>query len=521
MSTQFRISGYRAASGQRYIRVETDQGSATLRLEQFSLANSRLAADLSAEGLQVFTKKQLEEIIGEVQYVTDFQDNRVGEHPGWNGKLFVLHDGTAIGSDAPALIMFSPKPESTRQRGTLAEWQTEVVMLVRNQPLIASAIMAAFLPPVLTLMPQAANATIEIVGPSGTGKSIAQMIAASVMGPVSRMASMRDVLANPDAARREGRDHLLIVDHVHPVVITTAKTKKADLFVSTAFDLVKSPGGRVTLLSGRWPLAEACDMEPEGNILTLRANGDGMGVFSVLPPDAENAAAFAAKLVSAVRNNYGHAFPAFIARLHADRIDDTAKVRARLAKYHDDFLRRAGVTATEGTERQAANIFASLYAAGCLARYYRVLPRQFPCKRLALAALDHYRRAQAAQVPFTDRLEALIAGGQMVALSSEANPALQAQAAREALGTVAVRATSRLVRIAPENIAKAFPDWSRIKGSPEVRAVLKMDGKSSTVWGKVAPGMERIRLYQFELPVHPEPTLFAGTDAAQCQADRE
>jgi hypothetical protein len=521
MSTQFRISGYRAASGQRYIRVETDQGSATLRLEQFSLANSRLAADLSSEGLPVFTKKQLEEIVGEVQYVTDFQDNRVGEHSGWNGKLFVSHDGTAVGSDAPALIMFTPKPESTRQRGTLAEWQSEVVMAVRNQPLIASAVMAAFLPPVLTLMPQAANATIEIVGPSGTGKSIAQMIAASVMGPVSRIASMRDVLANSDAARRDGRDHLLIVDHVHPVVITTTKTKKADLFVSTAFDLVKAPGGRITLLSGRWPLAEACDMEPEGNILTLRVHGDGMGVFSTLPPGIESAAAFAAQLVSAVRKNYGHAFPAFVTRLHADRIAEVTKLRARLAKDHSEFLRRAGVADTGGAERQAANIFASLYAAGCLARRYRILPRQFHCKRLALAALDHYRRAQAAQVSFTDRLEALIAGGQIVALSSEADPALQAQAVRDALGTVAVRATSRIVRIAPENIMKAFPDWSRIKTSPEVRAVLKMDGKNFAVWGKVAPGMERVRLFQFELPVDPEPTLFTGTDAEFSQPGRE
>ena len=103
-----------------------------------------------------------------------------------------------------------------------------------------------------------------------------------------------------------------------------------------------------------------------------------------------------------------------------------------------------------------------------------------------------------------------LSGGQI-------NPALQAQAAREALGTVAVRATSRIVRIAPENIMKAFPDWSRIKTSPEVREVLKMDGKNFAVWGKVAPGMERIRLFQFELPVHPETTLFTSTDAEPSQ----
>ncbi|KHS45842.1 DUF927 domain-containing protein [Novosphingobium subterraneum] len=521
MSTQIRISGHRAASGQRYIHVETDQGSATLRLEQFSLANSRLAGDLAAAGFPVFTKKQLEEVVGEVPYVTDFQDNRVAEHPGWNGKFFVQQDGSAIGSDAAPWVMFTPKPGATRKRGTLSAWQAEVANSVKAQPLVASAIMAAFLPPVLHLMPQAVNATIEIVGPSGTGKSTALMLAASVAGPVSSIASMRDVLTDPESARRDGRDHLLIVDHVHPAVITTAKTKKADLFVSTAFDLVRAPGGRVTLLSGRWPLADACDMEPEGNILTLRANGDGLGVFSALPPDAENAPAFAAKLVSAARKNHGHALPAFVARLQADLIEDAAKVRARLAKHHDDFLRHSRVAAAGGAERQAAGIFASLYAAGCLARRYRVLPRQFLCKRLALAALDHYRRAQAAQVPFVDRLEALIASGQIVALNAGSDPALQAQAVSAALGTVVVRATSRIVRIAPESILKAFPDWSRIKGSAEVRAVLKMDGKNSAVWGKLAPGMERVRLFQFELPVHPELTLFTGTETGAGPDDRE
>lgn len=513
MSTQFRISGYRAASGERYIYVESDQGSAALRLEQFSLANPRLPADLAAAGLPLFTKKQIDGLVSEVQYVTDFQDDRVAEHPGWNGKLFVQQDGATIGADAPPLVMFTPKTGATRKRGSLGAWQREVALAVKGQPVIATAIMAAFLPPVLRLMPQVGNATIEIVGPSSTGKSTALMLAASVLGPNTGIASMRDVLAAPASSRRDGRDHLLIVDHVHPAIITTAKTKKADLFVSTVFDLVRAPGGRITLLTGRYPLADACDMEPEGNILTLRANADGLGVFSTLPPSAESGSAFASTLASAARRNHGHAWTAYVTRLVADIAEDTAKVCDRLNKRHAEFLRLAGVASAGGAERQAANIFAALYAAGWLARHYHALPRQFMCKRLSLEAFDHYRRTQADLVPFVARLEALIASGQIVALSPETDRALQAEAVSNALGTMAARPTNRIVRIAPDCILKAFPDWSRIKTSPEVGAVLKKDGKNFATWGKLAPGMERIRLFQFELPLMAETTLFGGTTA--------
>ena len=519
MSNQFRISGLQSASGQHYVRLESDTANATLRLEQFSLANSRLATDLTEAGWPIFTKKQFEEIVGEVGAIQYFAENRVAEYPGWNGKLYVQRDGTVFGSDAPPLVMFTPKTGMCRKRGTLKDWQTEVAMAIKDQPLLGIALMSAFLAPVLPVMPQAGNVAIEIVGPTSTGKSIAQMIAASVFGPASSIASMRDVLGDPEAARQDGRDHLLIIDQVHPVAITTAKSKKAQLFATVAFDLMRRPGGRVMLLSGRYPLAEACDMESEGSILTLLANGDGLGVFSTLPAGVDSPAALAAKLVLAVRRNHGHAYPAFLERLQAARTSKSAKVRSLLAQYHDQFLALVGLAAASGPERQAANTFAAIYAAGRLARRYRALPSQFPCRRLALSAFEQYRSLQATQLSFTDRLEALIACGQIVTLSPEADPALQAQAVAEALGTVATRATVRIVKIAPESIVKAFPDWSLIKGSPDVRAVLKKDGKNLAVWGKLAPGMARVRLFQFELPLLQSEGLFGPPSADKPDAE--
>lgn len=61
MSTQIRVSGLQATSGQRYVSIETDMAFATLRLEQFSLANPRLAADLAEAGL-LFTSKKRQDV---------------------------------------------------------------------------------------------------------------------------------------------------------------------------------------------------------------------------------------------------------------------------------------------------------------------------------------------------------------------------------------------------------------------------------------------------------------------------
>ncbi|OYU34659.1 DUF927 domain-containing protein [Novosphingobium sp. PASSN1] len=511
MTNLFSATGFVAASGQRYVRVEGENAVATLRREQFSLANPRLAADLAAAGLPLFTKKQHEDLISEVRFVDHFEENRIAEHPGWNGKQFVQHNGNVIGSEAPPLLVFRPIPGIVRARGTLASWQERVVAPLVDQPLPAIAVMAAFLPPLLPIMPQAGNVAVEIVGPSNTGKSVVQLLAASVMGPAAYIQSMRNVQLDPEAARRNGRDHLTIIDHTVPAILTSTKTKKIDLFATVAFDLVRAPGGRVILLSGREPLAEACDMTPEDSILTLRVSNDGLGVFDTLPEPFPNSAAFAASLASAAKAHHGHAYREFLVKLQAARSEKPGKLSASLTRAQTKFLGYANVSATS-THFRAATTFAAIYAAGCLARRYRVLPPKFPCKQLALDAFDRYRSAQAAQVPFLARLEHLIASGQLLVVTDETDPSAQAHAAKEASGTLTLKPTVRIIKIAPDKIAVVFPNWNRLKYSPEVRALLKVDGKNLAVWGKLAPGTERIRLFQFELPPEVEPTLFTGTE---------
>lgn len=197
MSTQIRVSGLQATSGQRYVSIETDMAFATLRLEQFSLANPRLAADLAEAGLLFTSKKRQDELVGEVGHIQHFEENRIAEFSGWNGKLFAMHDGKVIGTDATPVLAYRPQPDLVRERGTLADWQCRVVRPLFDQPVLALALMAAFLPPVLRLMPQAGNLTIELVGPSNTGKSAAQSVAASAYGPAHYIQTLRKTLRDP------------------------------------------------------------------------------------------------------------------------------------------------------------------------------------------------------------------------------------------------------------------------------------------------------------------------------------
>lgn len=514
MSTNLIVAGFRADSGCRYVCVEADNGSAILPYEKFNLANTRLAADLAAGGLPLFAKEDLEVIVRQVRVMPHFAEGLVVEHPGWNGRSFVQHDGTVPGKDGTAPeVLFARQPGHIKPCGTLDEWHRQVAEPLADHPIAAFALMSMFLPPVQRFMPQVGNLTFELVGDGSTGKSTVQQLAASAVGPLDYGHGLREVMGDVEGTRRLARDYPLMVDHVGPALLTASKARKAEIFAAVTYDLMRGPGGRVTWLSGRRPLREACGMaSAEDSIVTLHVQADAAhSVFRSVPEGFASCPAFAESLIAAASSHHGVAFPHFLSRLRDELRRDHAEVERRLARSHVRFLREANVLGDNGHEYRVASAFAAVFAAGYRARVFKALPGRFPCMDIALAAFEHYRRSEAAHVPFLGRLEELIASGKIVTIMQGADPAAQAHVVKAALGTLTMKANNRIVRVTQTNIKAAFPDWDRIKATDEVRALLKLDGKNLAVWGKLAPDMERVRLFQFGLPLAEQTSLFETT----------
>lgn len=517
MSSYPIVTGFLANSGRRYVRIQTGLGSATLPYEAFSMANTKLAADLTAGGLPLFVKDDLETVIEEVRALTLFEPGHVIEHSGWDGKSFGQLDGTIIVGDGPAPeVLFKLTPDRIKSQGSLERWKELVFQPLADQPVPAFAIMAMFLPPLLRFMPQVGNLTLELVGPGVSGKTVVQKLAASVVGPSSFMNALRDVQRDLADVQRLSRDYPLIIDHVASALATSTKPKKAELFTAIDYDLQRASGGRLTLLSGRYPLRDACLMPTlEDGIITIPmpANTGGHSNFADVVED----------LVVAASANHGLAFPEFLKQLREKLTTDNKKVQSKIKGAQDRFLRAASSQGCEGADLRVVRACAAVSAAGYMARLYRVLPSGFPYEQIALAVLDLLGQAEGERQPFLKRLEDLVISGKLVTITEGADPAVQANAVSTALGTLTVKAGKRIIKIAPTKIEEAFPDWQRIKHTDDVRGPegpLKLDGKNLTTWGRLAPGMERIRLHQFTLPVADEPSaLDAAADAADVRTE--
>lgn len=259
MTSLFEALGIIAPSGTRYFRIVTEFGGPVLPASDFHIANSRLPADLARYGITLSNKKDLEALLQSVSAVTDFQPADVAEHPGWNGSWFAQQSGVPIGADlGPSHVAFSPSPTAVPASGTLQGWIDGVARPASRHPIAAFAIMTAFLAPVLRFIPKVGNPTFELVGGADTGKSTVQKLAASVAFSPEGLVSLTQVQRDLEAVRQAGRDHPVIIDHVAAPLLTANKPKKAEIYAAVAHNLPRAPGGRVTLISGRCALRDAC-----------------------------------------------------------------------------------------------------------------------------------------------------------------------------------------------------------------------------------------------------------------------
>lgn len=506
MSINYSLSGIVSRTNAKYVLINTDEGTHAFRLDRFHMSNTSLSADLAQRGITVSSKRELEALIQNVSGIGAFEPCIVAERPGWVGRAFAQHNGQLIGPEtANVPLVYQPHATVGRQRGDFESWIDLVADPVGTQPVAAFLMMAAFLPCLLRFTSQPGNLTVELIGDTDTGKSTALRLAMSILSAPDHVQPCREVQRDLEALRTLGRDHPLILDSVEPVLLVTTKPKKAELYAAIAYDLPSGPGGRVTLLPSRQPLREACGIgAPDETILTLHLPPDGTGVFDTLPEGFASRADFADHLLAAAGAHHGHAYPRLIAALQHEA---PVKITRLLVKAQERFRRQAAKEGLDGCSHRAMRTVAAVYAAGNLARRLGILPSGFNCKVPAFAALRLAHAAEVVSVPFETRLQELVESGRLVTLDRDANLEVQAYAVRGAIGTLTIKPSVRIIRIPQDKIRSAFPDWDAIKGYPEVRALLKVDGKNLCVKARLAPGIDRVRLFEFVLPPAVEPTL--------------
>lgn len=512
MTTLPDVTGY-LANGERLVRLQAPDCTVWLDYDQCGIANPKLAKDIAERGLPLFQQENLDSIVALVADLTRFDEIPTAQHVGWNGSFFAQHDGTVTGADSERVhVLYERRPTRVSAAGTLDDWKRQVATPVSKQPLPALAMMAMFLPPLLRFMPGVRNPVFEFVAARGSGKSTMLKLVGSAVGSLAYVRPLRDVQLRFDDVTAEDRDYPSILDEVSRCLLTTTtKPKQAELFGRVAYDLPGAPGGRVVLMTAQEPLRAECGV-PAGqdDVITLMLK-PGANVFSSTPKGV-SVAKFSNDLLAQAAVHHGTAFPAFVDALTAAIQEDEIKVAAMLARHQAKFAGEAAPMIVGDGHHHAVRAIGAAYAAGRLAVKFGILPPFFKAWRTAMAAWTLYTQAQRTPIPFRDRLEHLVADGDVVQLHDGAAAGSQADAVSAALGSVSIKPGGRIVRVWSSKIGEAFHDWSSIRATNEVRVLLQPDGKNLATWGHMAPGLPRSRDFQFKLPVAVEGSLFAEVD---------
>lgn len=303
---------------------------------------------------------------------------RTTSQTGWHTTgAFVLPDNVIGGS-----VRYQSSGSSQnlyRQAGTLAQWQAEVAALCTGNPVLTLAVGCALAGPLLKLV-SVNGGGIHLVGDSSSGKSLAQLVAASVWGNPETFTASWCVTKNGleiEAAQRT--DTFLALDeikranpgHVQEMAYMLANGQGKGTMTREREGREKLRWRLLTLSSGERSLSEHAAIS--GNSAHAGAELRMVDVNAGTRPhrafdDLHNMAGevFHRTLSVAAGQHYGHLGPVFVQNLLADEgraslVDDFAQLRNHFA-------------VSNGQAGRVADRFAIIAMAGEMAVGYGLLP---------------------------------------------------------------------------------------------------------------------------------------------------
>jgi uncharacterized protein (DUF927 family) len=348
--------------------------------EMLAASGEELRAALLREGLDITSDPaNRRRLLDYIAWSRPGITARAVTRTGWHGTAFVFPHHTVGDSDAEPIHYQAATAEGVRlgSAGTLEGWREKVAAPCAGNSRLVLAISASLAANCLDML-GAEGGGLHLRGGSSVGKTSALLAAASTWGPSDFVRTWRNTDNALEGVAALHSDLPLCLDEIGELPAKVAGAVAYMLANGSGKGRARRDGSaraavrwRVLFLStGEIGLA---DLIAEGGgraragqeirVVDLPADaGAGLGLFERLPAGM-TPGAFADWLKDAAGTHYGHAGPAFVARL----VKNYTEARDALRTARDAIAATLAPADAAGQVRRVAQRFAMIAAAGELA----------------------------------------------------------------------------------------------------------------------------------------------------------
>lgn len=359
---------------------------------------------IAKTGIAAVTSSSRNLIRAAIEGHTDFEEGLVAAQPGWQtGFVYVHPNGEAQqpeNSTVEPIVAFEPDSRWSR-KGKFVTWKGGLSKTIGGNNEATGLLCYGFLPILLDCAPNSVlNPSIELIGPLLCGKSTFARMITSIYGGDPKnelgLGQSWDFTKHAyETIRRRANDALLFLDEgniqdqnlkdncdfLFRQSISGGRVRPDETEIKQRVRSALISTGNESLLSRAGASLNVTEAAAS-RLITLEFDGSIMRTVPAGFKDHEDAMEY---LNDHITNNFGTASRKFVAKVIKHRSVDDAKFKKRINTLMKRF--RKAVSDDKTISSRGMNVFALTYAAGYLAKEWRILPAECSDPMLAAQSL--------------------------------------------------------------------------------------------------------------------------------------
>ena len=315
---------------------------------------------------------------------------------GWIGKeAFIVNNGIYCSKNGDRVILDSSikgivsRVKTTEQavKGTLEDWQQNILEPLVDNDLLLFGVLFAFMPPLMEPCNIHTGATFHLVGETGDGKTSALKLSATVIGQPDEITGSWRATSNALEGLAAQSNHLpMYLDEIHECSkdigdsIYMLANGQGKHRANTSGDIRENKRWKTAVLSSgeigfkevltKHHVKDAIQGGQEIRFIEIPVDaGVGMGIVNVVPDGYDDVGQYMRHMVDISSKFYGTPMSAYIKYL-VEHLERT--LLDMFLKYHSEMsLMLAGLD--NKTAPRVIGMFAAVYAAGMIANRAKVV----------------------------------------------------------------------------------------------------------------------------------------------------